>query len=337
LVAAATWLLLLLRTQSLTTATVLTILLAAVLAGVILTVRLSGLPADIAPLMERLRSRPWRDPMVVFQEGLARLPLTLVSGARDHVWAHNELVMLLSERDLTALLRQIEPSLLETLASDEYSQVVSAYGARLRHASPVRVQIRSSIGVPDGTARFRFPGWPTAPPSVSRYDIANHDGGTVRDAVADLGSASAVRPAVDRPVPAESDTASPIALGMTTELTATQHEAVDAAANKIVPTLFLHTSGSRSSTRMSSAIAGRDPRVDLVLPDVGTVSRRHARFSYVDGRWCVECLGRNGLLLNGREVSLRQVVNDEDTLTWGRSTSALTSQVQLTVRHQLAE
>ena len=35
--------------------------------------------------------------------------------------------------------------------------------------------------------------------------------------------------------------------------------------------------------------------MDLVLPQVPTVSREHARFTFTDGRWWVANLGRNGL------------------------------------------
>ncbi len=95
-----------------------------------------------------------------------------------------------------------------------------------------------------------------------------------------------------------------------------------------VPVLRLVTGSSVAETRMSGARAGRGS-VELVLPDVPTVSREHARFTFSDGRWRVTNQGRNGLTLNGGPVTGEQLLSDGDALRWGARPDALLSRVEI--------
>jgi hypothetical protein len=95
-----------------------------------------------------------------------------------------------------------------------------------------------------------------------------------------------------------------------------------------VPVLRLVTGSSVAETRMSGARAGRGP-VELVLPDVLTVSREHATFTFSDGRWWISNQGRNGLTLNGAPVAGEQPLSDGDTIRWGASPDALLSRVKI--------
>jgi len=81
-------------------------------------------------------------------------------------------------------------------------------------------------------------------------------------------------------------------------------------------------------TVMSGARAGRGS-VELVLPDVSTVSREHARFTFSDGRWWVANQGRNGLCLNGAPVAGERPVADGDSIRWGSRPDALLSRVEI--------
>lgn len=94
----------------------------------------------------------------------------------------------------------------------------------------------------------------------------------------------------------------------------------------LVPPLTLVTAGCVTQTRVSGACAGRGA-VELVLPDVPTVSREHARFTFADGQWWVANLGRNGLTLNGVPVQAGRVVLDGDLIRWGRAPDAPASRV----------
>jgi hypothetical protein len=95
-----------------------------------------------------------------------------------------------------------------------------------------------------------------------------------------------------------------------------------------VPVLRLVTGSSVAETRTSGARAGRGP-VELVLPDVLTVSREHATFTFSDGRWRITNRGRNGLILNGAPVAGEQPLSDGDTIRWGASSDAPLSRVRI--------
>jgi FHA domain len=95
-----------------------------------------------------------------------------------------------------------------------------------------------------------------------------------------------------------------------------------------VPVLRLVTGGSVAETRVSGARAGRGT-VELALPDVPTVSREHARFTFSDGRWWIANLGRNGLTLNGAALAGEQPLGNGDSIRWGMRSDALLSRVEI--------
>jgi FHA domain len=95
-----------------------------------------------------------------------------------------------------------------------------------------------------------------------------------------------------------------------------------------VPVLRLVTDGSVAETRVSGARAGRGA-VELALPDVPTVSREHARFTFSDGRWWIANLGRNGVTLNGTALVGEQPLGNGDSIRWGMRSDALLSRVEI--------
>lgn len=95
-----------------------------------------------------------------------------------------------------------------------------------------------------------------------------------------------------------------------------------------IPVLTLVTNDSATQTRTSGARAGRGD-VELRLPDEGTVSREHARFTFSGGRWWITCLGRNGLTVNGVPLTGTQALEDGDFIRWGRRWNALLSRVNI--------
>ena len=100
------------------------------------------------------------------------------------------------------------------------------------------------------------------------------------------------------------------------------------AARNPVPQLRLVTGDYVSQTRTSGARAGRGA-VELALPDVPTVSREHARFTYSDGQWWIANLGLNGLMLNGSSLAGEHPLHDGDSIRWGRNQDAPESRVQI--------
>ena len=65
-----------------------------------------------------------------------------------------------------------------------------------------------------------------------------------------------------------------------------------------------------------TAIVGRDPCADIVVPDP-RVSRRHARLTWLDGRCVLEDLGsKNGTFVNGERWSSTEL-HDHDWVSFG--------------------
>ena len=99
-------------------------------------------------------------------------------------------------------------------------------------------------------------------------------------------------------------------------------------ARNPVPLLRLRTGDYVSQTRTSGARAGRGA-VELALPDVPTVSREHARFTYSDGQWWIANLGLNGLVLNGSPLAGEHPLHDGDSIQWGQTQDAPQSRVEI--------
>ena len=95
-----------------------------------------------------------------------------------------------------------------------------------------------------------------------------------------------------------------------------------------VPVLRLVTGSLVAETTVSGARAGRGP-VELELPDLPTVSRVHATFTFGSGCWWVANEGVNGLSLNGVQVSGKQALSDGDSIRWGKRSDAPLSRVEI--------
>jgi pSer/pThr/pTyr-binding forkhead associated (FHA) protein len=96
-----------------------------------------------------------------------------------------------------------------------------------------------------------------------------------------------------------------------------------------VPLLRLVTKGCVTETRRPGARAGRSTEAELRLPEVPTVSRVHAEFTFTDGRWHITNRGRNGVTLNGTPLAGEHVIRDGDSLGWGTQPGALVSRVEI--------
>jgi pSer/pThr/pTyr-binding forkhead associated (FHA) protein len=83
-----------------------------------------------------------------------------------------------------------------------------------------------------------------------------------------------------------------------------------------------------TETRMSGARAGRGA-VELALPEVPTVSREHARFTFSDGQWRIANLGMNGITVNGSTVAGEHPLRNGDSIRWGTRPDALLSRVEI--------
>ena len=95
-----------------------------------------------------------------------------------------------------------------------------------------------------------------------------------------------------------------------------------------VPVLRLVTGSLVAETAKSGARAGRGA-VELELPDVPTVSRVHATFTFASGCWWVANEGVNGLSVNGVQVSDKHALKDGDSIRWGKRSDAPVSEVEI--------
>jgi FHA domain-containing protein len=301
----ACWALLLAVTGSLVAGTALLLVFGALGAGCVLGLRSMGVNAD-HPWMRQLAARPWRDGQDVLRLGLRHLADVFVITPAGALVAPNSVQLLLNPGDFGSLCELMDPSLISSSATEVYQEQVAARGARWAAPGPVEVSVTGDLSVPPGRYRLRQGRLPQPGPRPVLLEPAGgfryaHDGhtrgGLTRDEVRPAGTATGL------PTMAES-------------------------AGPAIPQLRLVTGDSVVQTRTSGARAGRG-EVDLVLPQVPTVSREHARFTFTDGQWWIANLGRNGLTLNGAPLVAGQSLRDGDSIRWGNKPDALVSRVEI--------
>jgi len=254
------------------------------------------------PLVQRMASRPWRDGQDVLNAALRHLPDVFVVTPNGSLLAPSVVEIQMNPEDLISLRERMELDVIRASATEVYEEQVTARGARLAGPDRADVYVVPDESVPPGRYRLRQ-GVPVS-----------------------VGSASSAWYAPD------------VQQGSDMQFTLVAHEYAAAGqpdgavtmmeARPVIPVLRLVTGSSVAETVMSGARAGRGS-VELVLPDVSTVSREHARFTFSDGRWWVANQGRNGLCLNGAPVAGERPVADGDSIRWGSRPDALLSRVEI--------
>jgi hypothetical protein len=308
--AAACWLVLRVVTGSTVSATVVLIVIATLAVAGVTGLRALGITRD-HPWIRRMASRPWRDGQDVLKVAMRHLADVFVVTPSGTLIAPNVVELQLNPDDLDFLCERMELAVISASMSEVYEEQVTAYGARLAGAGRAEVYVISAGSVPPGRYRLRQgdpvrvdaqPGhYPSAAPQWA-YSAP-------QQSQADSGGYVWEKPDPDLTVGG----------GMVT---------IMEPSPAPVPMLRLVTGSSVAETRVSGARAGRGP-VELVLPDVLTVSREHATFTFSDGRWWITNQGRNGLTLNGASVAGEQPLSDGDTIRWGARPDALLSRVEI--------
>jgi hypothetical protein len=303
---AACWLVLEVVTGSAVSATVVLMVIAALIAAGVGGLRALGITRD-HPWIRRIASRPWRDGQDVLQVVMRHLADVFVVTPSGALIAPNLVELQLNPDDLDFLCERMEPGVISASMTEVYEEQVTAYGARLAGAGPAQVYVTAAGSVPPGRYRLRQgdpvsigaqpDGYANAAPEWA-YSAPQH------------GYAESDR---------KPDPDLTVGGGMVT---------IMEPSPALIPVLQLVTGSSVAETRVSGARAGRGS-VELVLPDVLTVSREHATFTFSDGRWWVTNQGRNGLTLNGAPVVGEQPLSDGDTIRWGASADALLSRVKI--------
>jgi hypothetical protein len=300
---AASWVVLEVLTGSVVSATVALVVIAGLVVVTVGGLRALGITRE-HPWIQRAASRPWRDGDDVLKVAMRHLHDVFVITPSGSLLAPGLVELQLNPDDLATLCERMELGVISESMSEVYEEQVTAYRARLTGAGRPSVYVTASGSVPPGRYRLRQGDPVGAQQPEFAYAAAQPaftgPGGTWYEQV----------PAVNERGPAAGG-------GMTTIM-----------AEGLPPALRLVTGSSIAETRVSGARAGRGP-VELMLPDVPTVSREHAKFTFSDGRWWITNQGRNGLTLNGSPVAGEQPLENGDTIRWGTTSDALQSRVEI--------
>jgi len=309
---AAGWVVLEVMTGSAVSATVVLVAIAGLGGASLAGLRALGITRD-HPWIQRMASRPWRDGQDVLRVAMRHLPDVFVVTPSGLLLAPGVVELQLNPADLDSLRERMELSVISSSLTEVYEEQVAAYQARLAAPGRAQVYVIASGSVPPGRYRLRQ-GDPVR--AGTRPDLLDvpyaHDAPELAQVGPRRGYAGPVSPVWQDPGPT-------MAAGGTTVLEQSLPS---------VPALRLVTGSSVAETRMSGARAGRGP-VELMLPDVPTVSREHARFTFADGRWWITNQGRNGLTLNGAKVTGDQPLSDGDAIRWGTNPDAPLSRVEI--------
>jgi hypothetical protein len=342
---AVCWVVLLAVTGSAITATVVLVVIAGLGVAGVLGLRALGVTRD-HPRVQQMADRPWRDGpwddgpwddghrdgQDVLQFALRHLSEVFVVTPSGSLLAPNAIELQLNPDDLRSLREEMEPRLISMSAAEAYEEQVAAHGARFTRPGPADVRVIADPSVPAGRYHLRQgqpvnvnaqPGFQLAdsgpefmdpspqlahagPQAAYAGPTPVHDGPPYWDSEADDGSTRA-------------EPGWTAVNGMPT---------VMEQSRSPIPMLRLITGDSVTETRMSGARAGRGA-VELGLPEVPTVSREHARFTFSDGQWRIANLGMNGLTINGSLVAGEHPLSNGDSIRWGTRPDALLSQVEI--------
>ena len=309
---AAGWVVLEVMTGSAVSATVALVVLAGLGVAGLSGLRALGITGD-HPWLQRMASRPWRDGQDVLRLAMRHLPDVFVVTPSGSLLAPDVVEVQLNPADLASLCERMELGVISSSLTEVYEERVAEYQARQARPGRTQVYVTASGSVPPGRYRLRQ-GDPVR--AGTRPDLIDVQSSHPEFAYAAPQHAYAgpVSPVWQDPGPGPT-----VAAGLTT---------IMAASVAPVPLLRLVTGSSVAETRTSGARAGRGP-VELILPDVPTVSREHARLTFSDGQWWISNQGRNGLVLNGSPVTGEQPVGDGDSIRWGTNPDAPLSRVEI--------
>jgi FHA domain len=308
--AAACWLVLEVVTGSIVSATVVLVVIAALAAAGVSGLRTLGITRD-HPWLQRMSSRPWRDGEDVLRVAMRHLADVFVVTPSGALLAPNLVELSLNPDDLDSLCERMELGVISESMTEVYKEQVTSHGARLSGAGQVEVYVIAAGSVPPGRYRLRQGDPVSIDAQPGHYANAAPEWA--------YSTPQHVYAESDHHAPGKPDLGLTAGGGMVT---------IMEQGPASVPMLRLVTGSSVAETRMSGARAGRGS-VELVLPDVLTVSREHATFTFSDGHWWITNQGRNGLTLNGAPVAGEQPLSDGDTIRWGASPDALQSRVEI--------
>jgi FHA domain len=325
--------------------------------GIVIVLGVAGLRAlgvtRQHPWVQRLAARPWRDGQDVLQLALRHLTEVFVVTPTGSRLAPNAVELTLNPDDLASLCERMDIDLICDSAAEVYAEQVAAHGARFAGPGPAQVQVIADPSVAPGRYRLRQ-GRPVNAGVPAAYLAAPYDpplaapayepdlrpvGGSPRyggfeihDGRTRGGQANGAPAIGGRAIGGQAhhgraddgradDDAVTLGAGSGTST-------VMEARHDTIPLLRLLTGDSVTETRTSGARAGRGD-VELRLPEVPTVSREHARFTFSGSQWWIANLGHNGLSVNGQPVAGECPLSSGDSIRWGTRPDALRSLVEI--------
>jgi hypothetical protein len=317
------WLILEVMTGSAVTATVLLVAIAGLGAAGVAGLRALGITRD-HPWLRQMAARPWRDGQDALNVAMRHLSDVFIVTPSGSLIAPDVVELQMNPGDLASLSERMGLDVVNTSVTEVYEDQVAERGARFVGSCQPEVYIVTDHSIPQGRYRLRR-GLPvSARPSPGPWDLP--DAPDLFDPRLTYVAGEFAYAAAD-PVGAgpEGRTRHEVDPGRTImDGVATVMEQIRPA----VPVLRLVTGSSVAETLVSGARAGRGP-VELVLPEVPTVSRVHAIFTFAAGGWRVTNQGMNGLSVNGVPVSGEQPLSDGDSIRWGKSQDAPLSRIQI--------
>jgi hypothetical protein len=307
------WLILEFMTGSAVTATVLLVAIAGLGAAGMAGLRALGITRD-HPWLRQMAARPWRDGQDVLNVAMRHLSDVFIVTPSGSLIAPDVVELQMNPGDLASLSERMGLDVVGTSMTEVYEDQVAERGARFVGSCQPEVYMVTDHSIPQGRYRLRR-GLPvSARPSSDPWDLPD-----APDLIDPQGYAQPVDAGPEGRTRYEVDPVRTIMDGVATVM-----EQIRPA----VPVLRLVTGSSVAETSVSGARAGRGP-VELVLPEVPTVSRVHAIFTFAAGRWRVANQGMNGLSVNGVPVSGEQPLSDGDSIRWGKSQDAPLSRVEI--------
>jgi FHA domain len=349
-VVAMCWLVAEIMTGSALTATVLLVGIAGLGVAGAAGLRAMGITRD-HPWLRRMAARPWRDGQDVLNSAMRHLSDVFVVTPSGSVIAPDVVELQMNPGDLASLRERMELDVVSTSVTEVYEDQVAEHGARFAGSCQPEVYVVQDASIPQGRYRLRrglpasaySPSGPGDLPDVPdpvdrRFTYVGQEFATTAPDPDGAGfppewgyAQPEAGPGYAQPVGAEPDGRDGYRDGYEASPGRTIMDGMATVMEQIrppVPVLRLVTGLSVAETSMSGARAGRGP-VELVLPDVPTVSREHARFTFSAGRWWVTNQGMNGLSVNGIPVSGEQPLSDGDSIRWGTRQEAPLSRVEI--------
>jgi hypothetical protein len=304
-------------------ATVLLVAVAGLGAAGVAGLRAMGITRN-HPVLQRIAARPWRDGQDVLRVAMHHLSEVFIVTPNGSLIAPNLVELQLNPGDLASLRELMGLDVVSDSLTEVYEHQVTKHSARFTGSERPEVYVVPDGSLPQGRYRLRR-GLPvSARPAADFWEPPEGSG---------FGDHQFTRVDYDYAVPAADPVAArygdhPQYEGDSGRTRMDGMATVMEQIRPAVPVLRLVTGSSVAETVMSGARAGRGP-VELELPEVPTVSRVHAIFTFAADRWWVTNQGANGLTINGVPVSDKQPLSDGDSIRWGTRPDALLSRVEV--------